>query len=69
MNAAASFYFFLSFIYYIDRITFTVKMSFGYSVGDCIAILQLANKVRERFNDAPEQFKAISNESGLPNSH
>ena len=42
--------------------TFTVTMSFGYSVGDCIAILQLANKVLERFDDAPEQFQAISNE-------
>jgi hypothetical protein len=37
-------------------------MSFGYSVGDCIVIVQLANKIRERFVDAPEQFKAISNE-------
>jgi hypothetical protein len=37
-------------------------MSFGYSVGDFIAVLQLANTIRERFLDAPEQFKAISNE-------
>lgn len=37
-------------------------MSFGCSVGDCIAVLQIANKIRERFGDAPEQFKAISNE-------
>jgi hypothetical protein len=37
-------------------------MSFGYSIGDIIAVLQLANRARERFLDAPEQFKAISNE-------
>ena len=37
-------------------------MSFGYSVGDFIVILQLANNVRERFVDAPKQFKAISDE-------
>jgi hypothetical protein len=38
-------------------------MSFGCSVGDIITVLQLANKIRERFVDAPEQFKAISDES------
>jgi hypothetical protein len=37
-------------------------MSFGFGVGDFIAILQLANTIRERFVSAPEQFKAISNE-------
>jgi hypothetical protein len=37
-------------------------MSFGYSIGDFITILQLANKIRERFVDAPEKFKAISDE-------
>jgi hypothetical protein len=37
-------------------------MSFGLSVGDFITILQLANKIRERFVDAPEQFEAISDE-------
>jgi hypothetical protein len=37
-------------------------MSFGFSVGDFVTILQLANTVRERFVGAPEQFKAISNE-------
>ena len=41
-------------------------MSFGYSVGDCIVICQLANQLRERFADAPSQFKAISNEYVLP---
>ncbi|KAH8687250.1 hypothetical protein BGZ60DRAFT_438813, partial [Tricladium varicosporioides] len=43
-------------------------MSFGYSVGDCITICQLANQLRERFANAPSQFKAISNEViGLSN--
>jgi hypothetical protein len=37
-------------------------MSFGLGVGDFIAVLQLANTIRGRFDDAPEQFKAISNE-------
>lgn len=37
-------------------------MSFGFGVGDCLAVLQLANRIRERFVDAPEQFKAISKE-------
>ena len=39
-----------------------VTMSFGFSVSDFITILQLANNIRERFVDAPEQFKAISDE-------
>jgi hypothetical protein len=37
-------------------------MSFGYSVGDFIAILQLANNIRKQFVDAPGQFKAIFDE-------
>ena len=37
-------------------------MSFGYSVGDLIAVIQLANKVRRRFVDSPAQFRAISDE-------
>jgi hypothetical protein len=37
-------------------------MSFGFSVGDFITVLQLANKTRERFVDAPKQFEAISDE-------
>ena len=40
----------------------TVIMSFGFGVGDFLAVLKLANSVRERFDDAPEQFKAISKE-------
>jgi hypothetical protein len=37
-------------------------MSFSYSAGDIIAVLHLAEKIRERFVDAPEQFKGILNE-------
>jgi hypothetical protein len=37
-------------------------MSFGFGVGDFVAVHQLANTVCERFVGAPEQFKAISNE-------
>jgi hypothetical protein len=43
-------------------------MSFGYSIGDFIAICQLASQLRERFADAPSQFKAISNEYVLANN-
>jgi hypothetical protein len=37
-------------------------MSFGFSVGDFVTLLQLANKIRKEFADAPSQFKAISDE-------
>jgi hypothetical protein len=36
-------------------------MSFGYSVGDCIKLLELANELRRRFIDAPTQFRDLSN--------
>ncbi|PQE05385.1 hypothetical protein CJF31_00011154 [Rutstroemia sp. NJR-2017a BVV2] len=39
-----------------------ITMSFGFSVGDFIAVIELANKVRKAFVDAPSQFKAISDE-------
>ncbi|KAM0296146.1 hypothetical protein ACHAPM_010402 [Fusarium culmorum] len=35
-------------------------MSFGYSVGDVLAIIALANKIRKDFMGAPEQFKSIN---------
>jgi hypothetical protein len=41
-------------------------MSFGYSVGDFITVLRLANKIRERLVDASEQFEAISDELVTP---
>jgi hypothetical protein len=37
-------------------------MSFGFSVGDFIAAIELANKIRKEFVDAPRQLKAISDE-------
>ncbi|KAF4631610.1 hypothetical protein G7Y89_g6521 [Cudoniella acicularis] len=37
-------------------------MSFGFSVGDFIAAIELANKIRKEFIDAPGQFKAIADE-------
>jgi hypothetical protein len=40
----------------------TVAMSFGFSVSDFVAILQLANDIRKQFVDAPSQFRAISEE-------
>jgi len=39
-----------------------ITMSFGFSVGDFVAVLQLANDVRKQFVDAPSQFRAISEE-------
>ena len=37
-------------------------MSFGFSVGDFIAAIKLANKIRKEFADAPSQLKDISDE-------
>ena len=37
-------------------------MSFGIGIGDIIAVAKLADKVRKRFVDSPEQFKAVSDE-------
>ncbi|KAK2772638.1 hypothetical protein FQN53_004485 [Emmonsiellopsis sp. PD_33] len=36
--------------------------TFGYSVGDLIAVIKLAKELRQRFIDAPDQFAAISDE-------
>ena len=38
------------------------KMSFGFGVGDFIAVAELAAKIREGFVGAPHQFKAIADE-------
>jgi hypothetical protein len=35
-------------------------MSFGFSVGDFIAAIELANKIRKDFVDAPGQFSGMS---------
>ncbi|KAH8786634.1 hypothetical protein BGZ57DRAFT_817784, partial [Hyaloscypha finlandica] len=37
-------------------------MSFGFSVGDFLPAIQLANKIRKEFADAPSQFKAVTDE-------
>jgi hypothetical protein len=37
-------------------------MSFGFSIGDFIAVYELASKIRKQFVDSPDQFKAISDE-------
>jgi hypothetical protein len=37
-------------------------MSFGFSIGDFITALELANKIRKEFVGAPSQFKGISDE-------
>jgi len=37
-------------------------MSYSVEIGDFVAVIQLANKVRKEFVGAPSQFKAISDE-------
>jgi len=37
-------------------------MSFGFSIDDFIAVIELTNKIRKDFVDTPSQFKAISDE-------
>jgi len=32
-------------------------MSFGFSIGDFLAVIQLANKIRKDFASAPREFK------------
>jgi hypothetical protein len=49
-------------LYGSESAAFKVTMSFGFSVVDFITVLQLVNQTRQRFVDAPEQFKAISEE-------
>jgi hypothetical protein len=37
-------------------------MSFGFSVGDFLAVIKLTYKIRKEFISAPSQFENISNE-------
>jgi hypothetical protein len=37
-------------------------MSFGFSIGDILAVIELASKIRKEFIDAPSQFKDIPDE-------
>lgn len=39
------------------------NMSFGFGVGDFLAVVKLANDLRKQFRDAPDQYKDVSNES------
>jgi hypothetical protein len=32
-------------------------MSFGFGVGDFLAVIELANKIRKDFAGAPDEFK------------
>jgi hypothetical protein len=37
-------------------------MSFGFSVSDFLAVIELTHKIRKEFIGAPSQFKNISDE-------
>ena len=40
-------------------------MSFGFGIGDILAVTQLAKDIRKSFIGAPPQFASISQELGL----
>ncbi|KAF6827873.1 hypothetical protein CMUS01_08819 [Colletotrichum musicola] len=42
-------------------------MSFGFGVGDFIAVLQLAKRLRDRYHDAPDHMDSLSRE--IPSIH
>jgi hypothetical protein len=44
-------------------------MSFGFGVGDFIAVIELANKIRRQFIDAPSQLRPISDEFVVRPNH
>lgn len=37
-------------------------MSFGFSIGDFVTLLELTNRIRKRFVRAPTEFREISEE-------
>lgn len=37
-------------------------MSFGFSLGDFLAVIELAHKIRKEFVGAPSEFERISDE-------
>lgn len=37
-------------------------MSFGFSVGDFLAVINLATQIRKQFSDAPKHFRDLSDE-------
>ncbi len=61
----------LSLIFYCtnNRAVFAITMSFGFSVGDFIAAIELTKKIRKEFMTAPSQFKDISDEYEMLSSH
>jgi hypothetical protein len=61
-DATTSFALLLSFSCNNQGTVFNVTMSFGFGISDFITVLQLANQIRAGFVDAPDQFKAISDE-------
>ncbi|KAH8761909.1 hypothetical protein BGZ57DRAFT_858065 [Hyaloscypha finlandica] len=48
-----------------EPVLLDITMSFGFSIGDFITVIELANKIRKDFVDAPSQFKAISDEYAI----
>jgi hypothetical protein len=52
----------LSFLCDNDGTVFKATMSFGLSISDFITAIELANRIRKTFVDAPSQFKNISDE-------
>lgn len=44
-----------------------MPMSFGFGVGDFIALIEYATKIRKAVVDAPSQFQAISDECDARN--
>lgn len=38
-------------------------MSFGFGIGDFLAVLRLANDLKDRFVQAPKEYKGIYQES------
>jgi hypothetical protein len=43
-------------------VSFFGNMSFGFGLGDFLAALELANKVRQKWNDAPEEYNTTKDE-------
>lgn len=42
--------------------TGSINMSFGFGVGDFLAVIELANKVRQKWKDAPEEYDTMKDE-------
>jgi hypothetical protein len=64
-----SLFFQRAFSYANTRAVLDITMSFGFSVGDFIAVIELAKRIRKEFINAPDQFKDISDEYGILLSH